>query len=94
MGRAEESLKEATEVLPPRGYYKAPSREGKLHVSAWLAPEFKQGLRAVQAVEPEATLQDLLTEALTDLFKKRGVAWEPPRPKPLPTPRRFEPRRT
>lgn len=54
---------------PPR----APSREGKLHISAWLLPAFKVSLRAVQMKHPEKTLQDLFSEALNDLFAKYNV---------------------
>ena len=53
--------------------YVAPSREGKLHLSVWLEPEFKSALRTIQAMHPHKTLQDLYGEALGDLFTKYGL---------------------
>ncbi len=54
-------------------YSKAPSRAGKLHVSAWLPPDCKTSLRAIQVKHPERNLQDLFSEALNDLFNKYNV---------------------
>ncbi len=54
-------------------YYVAPSREGKLHMSAWLDPAFKGSLRAIQQKAPEKSFQDLYVEALNDLFEKYKV---------------------
>lgn len=51
----------------------APSREGKLHVSAWLSPGYKVSLRAIQMKFPQKRLQDLFSEALNDLFAKHNV---------------------
>ena len=53
--------------------YKAPSRAGKLHLSAWLSPDYKGSLRAIQVKNPEKSLQDLFSEALNDLFMKYNV---------------------
>ena len=58
---------------PAATYYKAPSRAGKLHLSAWLPPDYKTSLRAIQMQHPEKTLQDLLSEALNDLYSKYNV---------------------
>jgi len=54
------------------------SRSGKIHVGAWLSPEFKTGLRMIQIKTgakggAERGLQDLLAEALNDLFAKYDV---------------------
>jgi hypothetical protein len=54
-------------------YYKAPSRAGKLHVSAWLPADYKTSLRAIQMKHPEKNLQSLLMEALNDLYGKYNV---------------------
>ena len=58
---------------PAAAYYKAPSRAGKLHISAWLPPDYKTSLRAIQVKHPERNLQDLFSEALNDLFNKYNV---------------------
>jgi len=53
---------------------KSPSREGKENISAWLHPDFKKGLRLTQLRKEEKTyLDDLLAEALNDLFRKYDV---------------------
>jgi hypothetical protein len=58
---------------PAATYYKAPSRAGKLHVSAWLSADYKTSLRAIQMKHPEKSLQVLLSEALNDLYAKYNV---------------------
>jgi hypothetical protein len=55
-------------------YYVAPSREGKLHLSAWLDPEYKSNMRAIQMKHPSKSLQDLYSEALDDLFSKYDLS--------------------
>ena len=51
-----------------------PSRKGQVNISAWLDGNFKSSLRLVQARKgANATLQDLLAEALNDLFTKYDV---------------------
>jgi hypothetical protein len=55
----------------PAGY-KAPSREGKVNVTAYLHPDFKRSLRYIQA-KTGASLQELVSEALNDLFDKHQV---------------------
>jgi hypothetical protein len=54
------------------GSYKAPSREGKTPITAFLSPDFKSGLRLIQA-KRGGTVQDLMAEALNDLFTKYHV---------------------
>jgi hypothetical protein len=53
------------------------SRNGKIHVGAWLPPEFKTSLRMIQIKASgsgtERGFQDLLAEALNDLFAKYDV---------------------
>jgi hypothetical protein len=63
----------ATEPAPAAAYYKAPSREGKLHISAWLPANYKTSLRAIQMKHPDKSLQDLFSEALNDLYGKYNV---------------------
>ena len=51
-----------------------PSRVGQVNISAWMDGNFKASLRLVQARKGgSATLQDLLAEALNDLFVKYDV---------------------
>jgi succinylarginine dihydrolase len=54
------------------GAYKAPSREGKVHIGAYLHPNFKRSLRLVQAQTGE-DVQTLVTRALNDLFAAHNV---------------------
>ncbi len=51
-----------------------PGRAGQVNISAWMDPNFKSGLRLVQARKgPKCELQHLLAEALNDLFAKYDV---------------------
>lgn len=52
-------------------YPVAPSRRGKRMVSAYFRAEAVKQLHLL-AVEREATIQDLVAEALNDLFRKHG----------------------
>jgi hypothetical protein len=51
---------------------KAPSREGKTHIGAYLAADFKRSLRLVQAQTGEDT-QQLIARALNELFRSHNV---------------------
>lgn len=48
------------------------NREGKVNVAAWMHTDFKRSLRLVQS-RRGGTIQDLLEEALNDLFAKYDV---------------------
>ncbi len=50
----------------------AGSREGKAHIGAYLDPAYRKSLRMVQA-QTDQDLQQLLAEALNDLFRKYNV---------------------
>ena len=50
-----------------------PYRVGKVNVTGYFDPTVKQSLRLVQAKHPGKTVQDLLAEALNDLFAKYNV---------------------
>ena len=53
---------------------RSPSREGKENISAWLHPDFKKGRRLVQLrKDGKVYLDDLMAEALNDLFRKYDV---------------------
>jgi len=51
---------------------KAPSREGKIHIGAYLHPDFKRSLRMVQA-QTGKDIQALVALALNDLFRGHNV---------------------
>lgn len=55
----------------PAGY-EAPSRRGKVAITAYLSPDYKASFRLIQA-KTDRSLQDLIAEAFDDLFAKRGV---------------------
>ncbi len=50
---------------------RAPSREGQRAVTLYVRPEAHKQLRLL-AVENGASIQDLMSEALNDLFSKHG----------------------
>jgi len=58
--------------------HKQPSRVGKVNVTGYFPPAVKSSFRMIQTAHPEKTIQDLLAEALNDLFAKYNVpqtAW-------------------
>ena len=62
----------AANKTAPATTYKAPSREGKTHIGAYLHPDFKRSLRLVQAQTGE-DVQSLIAKALNDLFRAHNV---------------------
>ena len=54
-----------------RGPYFRPGRDGKSNFTGYFPPEVKKQLR-ILAAERSTTIQDLLAEALNDLFAKNG----------------------
>jgi hypothetical protein len=63
---------ERTETTARAGSYKAPSRENKTPITAYLSPDYKTSLRLIQARE-NRSIQALIGEALNDLFAKYKV---------------------
>jgi hypothetical protein len=51
---------------------KAPSREGMIHIGAYLHPDFKTSLRLVQA-RTGKDIQSLLADALNELFRAHNA---------------------
>jgi hypothetical protein len=51
---------------------KAPSREGNIHIGAYLHPDFKTSLRLVQA-RTGKDIQTLLAGALNELFRTHNA---------------------
>jgi hypothetical protein len=63
---------------PPDRLAIQPSRMGKVNVTGYFPPEVKASLRLVQA-KRGGTIQDILAEALNDLFSKYRVPESAPR---------------
>lgn len=63
---------EAEAPRSPPASAKAPSREGKVHIGAYLPGGFKSSLRLVQAQTGEDT-QTLIARALNELFRGHNV---------------------
>ncbi len=59
-----------SEPTEPKGYYAA-TRAGRKKVTAALEPEAHKQLKLL-AVEQGQTVEDLMREALSDLFRKHG----------------------
>ena len=57
-------------AIPPSRHYR-PGRESKTNVTAYFPLAVKKQLRLL-AAEEATTIQNLLAEALNDLFAKRG----------------------
>jgi hypothetical protein len=52
---------------------KETTRRGKVMVSGWLPIEARSSFRLIQAKHPEKRMQDLVEEAMNDLFAKYNV---------------------
>jgi hypothetical protein len=71
---APDLLETPAPTMIPVNTRRPPSREGQVNISSWLHGDFKSSLRLVQARRGgRATLQDLMAEALNDLFTKYDV---------------------
>jgi hypothetical protein len=56
----------------PRQTKKAEGRAGKVHLGAYLDPDFRKSFRMVQA-QTDKDMQELMAEAFNDLFRKYKV---------------------
>ena len=68
---AEELPTEPSAMAGSRQRHFRPGREGKSNVTGYFPPEVKKQLRLL-AAEHDTTIQNLLAEALNDLFAKNG----------------------
>jgi len=57
----------------PEGQTVRPSRQGKKAIIAYFDPAVSKQLRQI-ALDEESTVQELMREAINDLFQKRGKA--------------------
>jgi hypothetical protein len=64
--------KQAAPKTPETASAKAPSREGKTHIGAYLHPDFKRSLMLVRAHTGQ-DVQTLIAQALNDLFRAHNV---------------------
>jgi hypothetical protein len=71
-GKAPAAAVSAPSREAPITAYKAPSREGKIHIGAYVHPDFKRSLRLVQAQTGE-DVQTLVVRALNGLFSSHNV---------------------
>lgn len=66
-----EHTKKVVESLEGKTYIKPVSRQGKKAVGGHFDPEIAKQLKQL-AIESERSVQDLLSEAIGDLFEKHG----------------------
>ena len=76
--RGEDLSKSTVVEKPPRATLGAsppakPGRVGKVNITGYFDPAVKKSIRLIQAHDPDRTVQDLLAEALNDLFAKYNV---------------------
>jgi hypothetical protein len=75
-GRAEPPAPASTRPNPPppgEAQYITPARRGKKTIGAFFDPAVSKQLRQI-ALDEDSTVQDLMREAINDLFEKRGKA--------------------
>lgn len=76
-GKVPAAIETSAEVAPTSqakaaGGSKVMSREGKIHVGAYLHPDFRRSLRLVQAETGEDT-QSIVKRALNEVFRAHNV---------------------
>jgi hypothetical protein len=69
-GTAPAATSERTE---PPTRKKTTTRQGRVMVSGWLPLEARSSFKLIQAKHPEKRMQDLVAEAMNDLFAKYNV---------------------
>ena len=69
---ANAAVQPAREVAARPASAKAPSREGKIYIGAYLHPDFKRSLRLVQA-RTGKDIQALIGDALNELFRAHNA---------------------
>lgn len=62
------------EATPRATSGRNPSRADKVAITAWLSPAYRSSLLQVRAQDSSRTQEDLIAEALNDLFEKYRVA--------------------
>ena len=62
-----------SERTEPPARKKTTTRQGRVMVSGWLPMEARSSFKLIQAKHPEKRMQDLVAEAINDLFAKYNV---------------------
>ena len=70
---AEPATEPTSRALGAASSHAKPGRVGKVNITGYFDPAVKKSIRLIQAHDPERTVQDLLAEALNDLFAKHNV---------------------
>lgn len=70
--RPSRALPPPPSAVPEADARRAPARQGKKAVAFWVTPEASMQLRAT-ALTMNRSVQDVMTEALDDWFRKHGL---------------------
>lgn len=62
-----------SERIEPPARQETTTRQGRVMVSGWLPLEARSSFKLIQAKHPEKRMQDLVAEAMNDLFAKYNV---------------------
>jgi antitoxin-like ribbon-helix-helix protein len=62
-----------SERTEPPARKETTTRQGRVMVSGWLPLEARSSFKLIQAKHPEKRMQDLVAEAMNDLFAKYNV---------------------
>ena len=68
-----EKVTKPTDTGAVKYQQRQPSRVGKVAITGYFAPAVKSSFRQIQVANPDKTMQELLAEALNDLFAKYNV---------------------
>lgn len=68
-----ENTPSSTRTAAPLRKQGVNTRQGRVMVSGWLPIEARSSFRLIQAKHPDKKMQDLVTEAMNDLFAKYNV---------------------
>lgn len=68
-----QSIEITPEPAKEKKLNKQKSRVGKVHVGGYYPKEVKGSIRLIQAVKPDVQEEELVAEALNDLFAKYNV---------------------
>jgi len=72
VSRVQPAPEKAAPIAAPSSQMR-PDRAGKTLIGGWFPRSFSSSLRLIQAKHPERTTQELVHEALNDLFAKYNV---------------------
>jgi hypothetical protein len=67
-----QDIEKAEPIATPNAQAR-PDRAGKTLIGGWFPRSYSSSLRLIQAAHPERTTQELVREALNDLYAKYNV---------------------